>query len=96
MLGLIGVDQRQRRTQRARTAVCKRMAHLEELAAFVQDGDGAGLAGIDAEDSHALNILVDSKVRTAIEDAATLEPAGDFFLKGLHRAVPAFYLHAIT
>jgi class 3 adenylate cyclase len=47
----------------------------------------------EAGDGH---ILVDSKVRTAIEDAATLEPAGDFVLKGLHRAVPAFYLHAIT
>jgi class 3 adenylate cyclase len=47
----------------------------------------------EAGDGH---ILVDSKVRTAIEDAATLEPAGDFVLKGLHRAVPAFYLHVIT
>ena len=47
----------------------------------------------EAGDGH---ILVDSKVRTAIEDAATLEPAGDFVLKGFHRAVPAFYLHAIT
>jgi len=47
----------------------------------------------EAGDGH---ILVDSKVRMAIEDAATLEPAGDFVLKGLHRAVPAFYLHAIT
>ena len=47
----------------------------------------------EAGDGH---ILVDSKVRTAIEDAATLEPAGDFVLKGFHRAMPAFYLHAIT
>jgi adenylate cyclase len=47
----------------------------------------------EAGDGH---ILVDSKVRTAIEDAATLEAAGDFVLKGLHRAVPAFYLHTIT
>src|SRR5271156_3239189 len=41
-------------------------------------------------------ILVDSKVRAAIENAATLEPAGDLALKGLHRVVPAFYLHTIA
>jgi adenylate cyclase len=46
----------------------------------------------EAGDGH---ILVDSKVRAAIEDAATLEPAGGFVLKGLHRAVPAFYLQTI-
>src|ERR1700722_8452887 len=46
----------------------------------------------EAGDGH---ILVDSKVRAAIENAATLEPAGDLALKGLHRAVPAFYLHVI-
>ena len=47
----------------------------------------------EAGDGH---ILVDGKVRAAIEDGATLEPAGDLVLKGLHRAVPAFYLHTIT
>ena len=34
-------------------------------------------------------------VPRAIEDAATLEPAGDFVLKGLHSVVPAFDLHTI-
>ena len=47
----------------------------------------------EASDGH---ILVDSKVRAAIADAATLAPAGDFALKGLHRAVPAFDLRTIT
>jgi class 3 adenylate cyclase len=46
-----------------------------------------------AGDGH---ILVDSKVRAAIQDAATLEPAGELVLKGLHRVVPAFYLHTIA
>ena len=41
----------------------------------------------EAGDGH---ILVDSKVRAAIENAATLEPAGDLALKGLHRVVPAY------
>jgi class 3 adenylate cyclase/CheY-like chemotaxis protein len=41
-------------------------------------------------------ILVDTKVRAALGDAASLEPAGDLTLKGLHRAVPAFYLHTIA
>jgi class 3 adenylate cyclase len=41
-------------------------------------------------------ILVDGKVHAAIVGAAHLEPAGDFVLKGLHRAVPAFYLHTIA
>ena len=47
----------------------------------------------EAGDGH---ILVDSKVRAAIENAAKLEPAGNLALKGLHRHVPAFYLHTIT
>jgi class 3 adenylate cyclase len=47
----------------------------------------------EAGDGH---ILVDSKVRAAIEDAATLEPAGDLALKGLRRVVPAFRLHTIA
>ena len=47
----------------------------------------------EAGDGH---ILVDSKVRAAIENAATLEPAGDLALKGLHRVVPAFHLHTIA
>jgi adenylate cyclase len=46
----------------------------------------------EAGDGH---ILVDSKVRAAIENAATLEPAGDLALKGLHRVVPAYYLRTI-
>jgi class 3 adenylate cyclase len=41
-------------------------------------------------------ILVDRKVRAALGDTASLEPAGDLTLKGLHRAVPAFYLHTIA
>jgi hypothetical protein len=32
------------------------IVHLEELAAFVQDGDGARLAGIDAQDSQARSL----------------------------------------
>jgi class 3 adenylate cyclase/CheY-like chemotaxis protein len=47
----------------------------------------------EASDGH---ILVDSKVQAAIMDVATLEPAGDLILKGLHRVVPAFYLRAIA
>jgi adenylate cyclase len=47
----------------------------------------------EAGDGH---ILVDSKVRAAIEHAATLEPAGDLVLKGLHRVMPAFYLNTIA
>jgi adenylate cyclase len=47
----------------------------------------------EAGDGH---ILVDSKVRAALGDAAMLEPAGDLVLKGLHRVVPAFYLHTIS
>jgi class 3 adenylate cyclase/CheY-like chemotaxis protein len=47
----------------------------------------------EANDGH---ILVDGKVRAAIEDAATLEPAGDLVLKGLHRAVSAYDLHTIA
>jgi adenylate cyclase len=46
----------------------------------------------EAGDGH---ILVESKVRAAIENAATLEPAGDLALKGLHRVVPAYYLRTI-
>jgi adenylate cyclase len=46
----------------------------------------------EAGDGH---ILVDSQVQAAIEDAATLESAGNLALKGLHRVVRAFYLHAI-
>jgi adenylate cyclase len=46
----------------------------------------------EAGDGH---ILVDNKVRAAIENAATLEPAGDLALKGLHRVVPAHYLRTI-
>jgi class 3 adenylate cyclase len=40
-------------------------------------------------------ILVDGKVRAAIESAATLEPAGELALKGLHRVVPTFDLRTI-
>jgi adenylate cyclase len=47
----------------------------------------------EAGDGH---ILVDSKVRAAIQDAAALEPAGDLILKGLHRVVPAFHLNTIA
>jgi class 3 adenylate cyclase len=47
----------------------------------------------EAGDGH---ILVDSKVRALIQDAAALEPAGDLVLKGLHRAVRAFHLRAIS
>ena len=47
----------------------------------------------EADDSQ---ILVDSKVRAAIEGAATLEPAGNLTLKGLRRVVPAFYLETIS
>ncbi len=47
----------------------------------------------EAGDGH---ILVDSKVREAIQDAAALEPAGDLVLKGLHRVVPAFHLNTIA
>ena len=47
----------------------------------------------EANDGH---ILVDSKVRAVLGDVATLEPAGDLALKGLHRVVPAFYLHTIS
>ena len=47
----------------------------------------------EASDGH---ILVDGKVRAAIESAAKLEPAGDFVLKGLHRAVPAFDLRTVA
>jgi adenylate cyclase len=47
----------------------------------------------EAGDGH---ILVDSKVRAALGDVATLEPAGDLTLKGLHRVMPAFYLHTIS
>jgi class 3 adenylate cyclase len=47
----------------------------------------------EASDGH---ILVDSKVRAAIEDTATLEPAGDLVLKGLHRVVSALNLHTIA
>jgi class 3 adenylate cyclase len=47
----------------------------------------------EAGDGH---ILIEAKVRAAIEDAATLEPAGNLALKGLQRAVPAFYLHTIA
>jgi len=42
------------------------------------------------------SILVDSKVRAALGDAGTFESAGDLALKGLHRVVPAFYLHTIS
>lgn len=51
-------------------------------------------ARLCAEAGHG-HILVDSKVRAAIENAATLEPAGDLALKGLHRVVPAYYLRTI-
>src|SRR5271167_2066198 len=47
----------------------------------------------EAGDGH---ILADGKVRAAIEGAATLEPAGDLVLKGLHRVVTAFDLRAIS
>lgn len=39
----------------------------------------------EAGDGH---ILVDGKVRAAIQISTSLEPAGDPVLKGLHRAVP--------
>jgi adenylate cyclase len=42
------------------------------------------------------HILVDEKVRAVLGDFASTEPAGDLALKGLHRAVPAFYLLTIT
>jgi class 3 adenylate cyclase len=47
----------------------------------------------EAGDGH---ILVDGKVRAALGNVATLERAGDLALKGLHRVVPAFYLHNIS
>jgi adenylate cyclase len=47
----------------------------------------------EAKDGH---IFVDGRVRAAIEDGATLEPAGDLVLKGLHRTVAAFNLRAIA
>jgi class 3 adenylate cyclase len=47
----------------------------------------------EARDGH---IVIDGKVRAAIEHAATVESAGDLALKGLRRVVPAFYLHAIA
>jgi hypothetical protein len=47
----------------------------------------------EAGDGH---ILVDGKVRAALADAASLNPAGDLALKGFHRPVPAFYLHSIA
>jgi adenylate cyclase len=46
----------------------------------------------EAGDGH---ILIDGKVRAAIENEATIEQAGDLVLKGLHRVVPAFYLNTI-
>ncbi len=41
----------------------------------------------DAKDGQ---ILIDPKVRAAIEAAADIEPAGELLLKGFHRAVRAF------
>ena len=35
-------------------------------------------------------ILIDRKVHAAVEALATIEPAGEFLLKGLHRPVAAF------
>ena len=78
-----------------RTTVIVRGAPKRPPIAVIDDAEGrsdysaigtvvnlAARLCAEAGDGH---ILVDSKVRTAIEDAATLEPAGDFVLKGLHR-----------
>jgi class 3 adenylate cyclase len=40
-------------------------------------------------------ILIDGKVKAAVEAAADLEPAGDLVLKGFHRPVPAFNVRSI-
>ena len=41
-------------------------------------------------------ILIDRKVRAAVEALATIEPAGEFQLKGLHRPVAAFNVCAVS
>jgi adenylate cyclase len=41
-------------------------------------------------------ILVDGKVRTAIEAVAVMEPAGELALKGFQRPVRAFDVREIT
>ncbi len=46
----------------------------------------------DAKDGQ---ILVDSKVQAAIENAASTEPAGELTLKGFHRPVRAFNICAL-
>jgi adenylate cyclase len=69
---------------------------FEERSDYSAIGTVVNLAArlcAEAGDGH---ILVDSKVRAAIEDSATLEPAGDLVLKALHRAVPAFNLCVIS
>ena len=55
MLGLIGVDQRQRRTQGARTAVCKRMAHRFQRGAVLESHRGSDCGiGRDLSDGGGL------------------------------------------
>jgi adenylate cyclase len=41
-------------------------------------------------------ILIDGKVKTAIEGAAIVEPTGELKLKGLHRPVQAFNIRALV
>ena len=55
MLGLIGVDQRQRRTQGARTAVCKRMAHRFQRRTVLESHRGSDCGiGRDLSDGGGL------------------------------------------
>jgi class 3 adenylate cyclase len=39
-------------------------------------------------------ILIEENVRTAIENATEIEPAGQLTLKGLHRSIQAFNVRA--
>jgi len=59
--------------------------HLEEVAAFVQDGDGAGLAGVDAEDSHALSLRSSAAMASASRSAHPGRCAGLAFVTAPRR-----------
>lgn len=58
-------------------------------------GSVANLAARLCGEAKAGQILVDTKVRAAVEDLAELESIGEITLKGFHRPVPAFNVVAV-
>jgi hypothetical protein len=99
MLGLIGVDQRQRRTQGARTAVRKRMAHRFQQGAVLEShrgsdcgisrdlSDGGGLRRVEKDFADPAISEMSDRQCPATPAVLEIDELGDAAIRCL---VPAF------